>query len=115
MPVVTNIDSDIGVRCFEYGEAEITRLEVKLFPKSGLNLRNMVLAVFTEVLSVGVDDDRRIIVDPGHLFLVHRDDDNHVVLLRDFLHQFYGRPVGDWLYERVPFFLLLCAKIRPVK
>src|SRR5262249_21209791 len=47
--VVTDVDTDARVRSIESREAEIARLEIKFLPEPGVDVRNVVLAIFTEI------------------------------------------------------------------
>ena len=58
-------------------------------------MRNVRLAIFAEIFSVGVDDRGGVVVDAGLLFLVDRNNDHHAVLLRHVLHQLDCRPIGN--------------------
>ena len=78
-------------------------------------VRDVMLAIFAEIFSVGVDDGGGVEVDAGHLLFVDRDDDHHVVLLGDLLHQLGGGAVGDALGQFVPAGVLLGAEIRAVE
>src|SRR6266849_10242694 len=53
--VVADVHADAGVASLEYGVAGVSGREVKLFPKAGVTVRNVVLAIFAEVAAVGVD------------------------------------------------------------
>ena len=75
-------------------------------------MRNVVLAILAEIVAVGVDHGRGVVVDAGHLFFVNRDNDHHAVLLRHFLHQLRRRAVGNLFDGFVPACLLLSAKVR---
>src|SRR5216684_653341 len=52
MAVVTNVDADAGVTGLEYRVAGVPRREIKFFPKPGVTVRNVVLAVFAEIAAV---------------------------------------------------------------
>jgi len=72
-----------------------------------------VLAVFAEIAAVGVDDCRGVEVDAGHLDLVDRDDEHHLVLFRELLHQRDRGAVRDALGQLVPASLLFGAEVGP--
>jgi hypothetical protein len=71
------------------------------------------LAVFAEVLAVGVDDGRGVVVDAGLVLFV----DGTTITMRCFFgqlhHELRGRPLRDALREVVPLRLLLRAEVRP--
>src|SRR6185437_16486669 len=86
VPVVADVHADTADGRVEYRVAEVAWAEVELLPEP-LDLRKMVLPVLPEVLPVGVDDRRRVVVQPRLLFLVHRRDDHHAVLPGDLLQE----------------------------
>ena len=73
MPVVANVNADAGERRVETRIAEIARTEIKLFPKAGSHVRDVRLAVLAEILAVGVDDGRGVVINAGLLFLIDRE------------------------------------------
>ncbi len=75
-------------------------------------MRDVVLAILAQVLTVGVNDRRGVVVDAGYLFLVDGNDDDHAVLLGDLLHEPDGWPIGHALDGLVPARLLLGAEVR---
>ena len=57
-------------------------------------MRDVVLAIFSEILSVRVDHGGRVEINAGHLDFVNRDDDHHAVFLRQLLHAGTVGPSG---------------------
>src|SRR5436190_1496504 len=112
MPVVADVDADVGELRLEDRISEIARLEVELLPEPGRGVRDVALPVLTEIRAVGVDHRRSIVVDAGSLFLVDGDDDYHSVLFGDFLHDLRRRPVRNLLYHVVPLRILLGTEVR---
>src|SRR6266481_1712749 len=113
--VVADVHTDAGITSLEDGVAGVSRREIKLFPKSGVTMRNVVLAVFAQIAAVGVDDRSGVEVDAGHLDLVNRDDEDHLVLLGELLHHGDGGAVGDAFGQLIPASLLFGAEIRAVE
>ena len=76
---------------------------------------DMVLAIFAEIFSIGVDDGCRVVIDAGDLFLVYRRHDDHAMLLRNLLHQLHCWSVRDLFNSVIPASFLLGTKIWGVK
>ncbi len=74
-----------------------------------------MLAIFPQVASVGIDHGGGVEVEPGHLLLVHRNDDGHVVPGGKLLHQADRGTVGDRLRQFIPAGILLGAEVGAVK
>src|SRR5229473_3580656 len=55
MPVVADVDADAGVASLKNRVTGVSGGEVKLFPKAGVAMGDVVLAVSAEVTAVGVD------------------------------------------------------------
>src|SRR6266700_6161743 len=113
--VIADVHPHASIFSFENWIAEIPGSEIKLFPESRMAVRQMMLAVLAEIAAVGVDDRGRVEVDPGHLLFVDRDDNHHVMLCCNLLHQLRGRPVGYAFGHVIPTRVLLRAEIRSVK
>ncbi len=86
MPVVADVHSNPRVSRIECRVAEVAGLEIEFFPETGIDVRDVMLAILAEILAVGVDHRRGVVIDAGDLFLVNRNDDHHAVLLGDVLH-----------------------------
>jgi hypothetical protein len=112
MPVVADVHTHIRITSLEDRIPEIARPEVELLPESGGTMGDVVLPVFAKVRAVGVDDSGRVVIDPRTVLLVQRDDDDHLVLLRDLLHEPRGRPVRNALHGVVPSRALLGTEVR---
>ena len=115
MPVVTNVHTDAGVARIKNGVAGVSRREIKLFPKTRMAMRNVVLAIFAQITSVGVDHRSGVVINAGHFDFVDGNNKNHLIFFRELLHQGDGGAVGDALGEFIPAGLLLRTKIRTVK
>src|SRR5206468_4938171 len=113
--VVANVHADAGVTGLEDGVAGVSGREIKLLPKARVTMRNVVLAVFAEVTAVGVDDRGSVEVNAGHFHFVNGDDEDHLVLFGEFLHQRDGGSIGDAFGQFVPASLLLGAKVRAIE
>src|SRR4030095_10866345 len=81
MTIVADVDADVRITSLEHRVAEIPGMEVELLPEAGRAMRDVVLAILAEVRAVGIDHGGGVVVDPGAIFLVQRDDDHHLVLL----------------------------------
>src|SRR5579863_1466341 len=115
MAVVTYIDADSSVLCFEDRIAEIARCEIKLLPESRVTVRDMVLAILAQIAPVSVDHRRGVEINSGHLFFVNRNHNHHAMFSCDFLHHAYRRAIGNALGEFVPARILFRTKIRAVE
>ena len=51
-----------------------------------MTVRNVMFAVLAEIPTVGIDYSGSIEINARHLFLVHWNHDDHMVLGRNFLH-----------------------------
>src|SRR6185437_9141802 len=74
MTVVADVDADARMARLENGIARVAGSEIKFLPKAGVAMRDVVLAVFSEVAAVGVDDGGGIVVKAGHLDFVNGHD-----------------------------------------
>jgi hypothetical protein len=115
VPVVADVDADRRVARLEHGITEVAGLEVELLPERGQAMGDVVLAVFTHVASVRVEDGGRVVVHALGLFLVDRDHHHHRVFLRDLLHEADGRAVGHLFRELVPAGILLRREVGAVE
>ena len=112
MTVVANVDTELEIGGFKDRPSGVTGFEEKLFIKAGINLWNMRLAILAEVFAVCVNNCCRVVVNASHVFLVDRNNDDHVVLLRILLHQLRGVAVRDFLSGGIPFSILARTEIR---
>ena len=71
----------------------------------------MGLAVLAEIAAVGVDNRGGVVIHTGHLFLVNGHDDDHLVLLRIFLHEAGRMTLGNALRSGIPLPVLARAEI----
>src|ERR1700678_4403526 len=97
MAVVANVNSDAGVLGFKNRIAKIAGSKVKLLPESGMAVRDVMFAVFSQVAAVGIDDSGSIEINAGHLLLVNRNHNHHAMFGGDLLHQANRRPIGNAL------------------
>ena len=65
----------------EHRISEIARREIELLPEAREAVRDVRLAILAEILAVGVDDRRGVVVDAGHLLFVDRHDHDHPCFL----------------------------------
>jgi hypothetical protein len=85
MAVVANVDAYFSDCGLEHRIADVAGTEIKFFPKA-LDLRNVRLAIFAEILAVVINHRRGVVIDAALVFFVHRHDKHDVVAARDFLH-----------------------------
>src|ERR1700761_4355117 len=114
VPLVADVDADLADRGVEHRVAEVARPEVVLLPEP-VDLRDVVLAVLAEVAAVGVDDRRGVVADALLLDLVHRDDQDHVQLPGQVLHELGRGAAGHLLGPAVPLRVLHLAEVRAVE
>src|SRR5687767_4140039 len=112
MPVVTDVDADARERGIEARVTKISGPEVKLLPETRIYVRNVVLAIFAEILTVGVDHRRSVVVNAGDLLLVNRNDNHHAVYLGNFLHQPHGWTIRNSFHSFIPSRLLFGTEVR---
>ncbi|SKV55501.1 Uncharacterised protein [Mycobacteroides abscessus subsp. massiliense] len=98
MSVVTDVDTDLSHRGVEHRVPEISGPKVELLPKS-IKVRNVMLAVFSQVGAVGVDDRRGVVENSRTLLLVHREHHDHAGERRE--------PLGDRTGHRLGVFVVL--------
>ena len=114
VPVIADVDGDLAHTGLPDRVPEVTRLEVVLLVESGVDVGDVDLAVLAQIGSVPVDDRGRVVVDPGHLALVDRQDQHDAVLL-GLLAEELHRGAGDRLGKVVPPLVVLCAEVGSVK
>src|SRR5690349_19534561 len=114
VPVVADVHADPARRGVEDRVAHVAGAEVELLPEA-LDLRDVGLAVLAQVLAVGVDHRRGVVVDARVLFLVHRRDDDDAVLPGHVLEELGRRAVGDRFGVGVVVRVLHLAEVRPVE
>ena len=115
MAVVANVNADASILCLKHGIAQIARSEIKLFPESGMAVRDVMLAVFAEIAAIGVDHRGGVEINAGHLLLVNRDHNDHAMFRGEFLHHAHRRTIGHALRQFVPTRILLRAEVRAVE
>src|SRR6201996_6802589 len=114
VPLVADVDADLADRGVEHRVAEVARAEVVLLPEP-VDLRDVILAMLAEVAAVGVDDRGGVVVHTLLLDLVHRDDQDHVQLAGQVLHQAGGGAAGNGLGPAVPLRVLHLAEVGAVE
>src|SRR5215813_9476267 len=100
--VITNVNTDFRELRLENGITEIAGPEIKLFPKAGRAMRNVVLAIFSEILSVGIDNGCGVVVNALEILLVNRDDQSHTVFFCNLAHHLNGRAVRNFFHHAIP-------------
>ena len=115
MPVIANVHTQPSIFCFKHRISQVAGREIKLLPKSGMAVRDVVLAVFPKIVTIRVYHRCRIEIDSRHLLLVHRNHNHHAVFGRDFLHQLCCGAFRHALGELIPARVLFCAKIGTVE
>src|SRR6266478_3708925 len=113
--VVTDVHTNTRVARLEDRIPGIAGREIKFFPKAGMTVRNVVLAIFAEIAAVGVDHRGGIVVHAGHFHFVDGHDEHHLVFLRQLLHARDRGAVGDALGQLVPAGLLFGAKVGAIE
>ncbi len=93
----------------EVGEPQVARREIKFFVIERV-VGNVHLAVFSREGAVGIEHDRRVVVDAGGAALEQRADDDHAEAARKFREGVAGR-AGDRLRQRKPFGVFFAAEI----
>ena len=111
MAVVANVNAELDVGGIEHRVPGIARLEEELLVKTGVDLRNVCLAVLAEVLSVRVDNRCSIEIHAGHVLFIERHDDYHGVLPGVVLHQLRRWAVGNLLGGCIPLAVLAWTEI----
>src|SRR3954447_7384118 len=111
--VVADVHADLADCGLEDRVTAITGTEVELLPEA-LGLRDVLFAELAEVLAVGVDDRRGVVIDAGLLMLVHRQHHHHPELLGDARELLRRRPVRDQLRVAVVLGVLHLAEVRAV-
>ena len=112
VPIVADVDADIGELRLEDGITQIPGFEIKLLPESRRAMRNVMLPIFPEVLAVGIDDGRRVVIDALDVLFVNRNDDRHAVFPGGLAHELNRGTVGNFLDHAVPARRLLCTEVR---
>ncbi len=74
-----------------------------------------MLAIFAQIMAVGVDDGGGVVINAGHLDFVDGHNENHLMFLGEFLHQRDGGAVGNAFGQLIPAGFLLGTKIRAIK
>ena len=114
VPVVADVHADLADGGVEHGVPHVPRTEVELLPEP-IHVRDVRFSVFAEVFPVCIDDRGGVVVDADLVFLVHRYDQHHRVLLGELLHELRRRTVGNFLRVAVVLGVLHLAEIRTVE
>src|ERR1700730_18098621 len=115
MTVIANVNSHPRILCFKNRISAIPRGKVKLLPKSGMAVGNVVLAVFPKIASIGIDHCRAVEIHAGHLFFVDRNHDYHAMFGSELLHHADGWAIWHALRQFIPARILLRTKIWTVE
>src|SRR4051812_40502523 len=113
MPIVADVNADLRVPRLKRRVSEIPWLEEIFLPEPG-RLRDVILPVFAEVRSVGVDDSGGVVINARHLPLIYGNDDHHLVALGNLLHQL-GRRSGHGFSDIAPLRILTRTEVRAVE
>src|SRR5258708_12920607 len=98
MAVIADVYADLRVLGVEDGISAITGSEIKLLPEPRRHLRDVVLAILAQKLSVSINHGGGVVVEAGHLLLIDRDHNHHTVFSGQALHQ----PGGGTIRDRLP-------------
>src|SRR5207253_11130012 len=71
----TRRSSDLVTRLKD-GITGVSGREVKFFPKTGMAMRYVVLAVFAQIAAVSVDDRGGVVINAGHFHFVDRSEEH---------------------------------------
>src|SRR5262245_6073976 len=102
MAVIANVDADLADASFKDRVTHVIGPKVELLVKTWATLRNMHLAEFAEIRTIGIDHGGGVVIDAGQILLIHRYDQHDAMLLGDFHHEFDSWPVGDFFCQAVP-------------
>jgi hypothetical protein len=78
-------------------------------------MRNVMLAIFPQISSVGIKNGRGIEVKSGEFLFIHRNDNSHLMLGGEVLHEANRGAVGDGFSQFIPPGILLGAEVGAVK
>src|SRR5258708_5948902 len=115
MTVIADVDADSRILGFEDGISQVAGREIKLFPEPRMTVRNVMLAILSQISPISIDHGGSIEVNPRHLLFIDGDHNYHAMLSRNLLHEPDGRPIGHALGQFVPARILLGAKVRAVE
>src|SRR2546427_401575 len=110
--IVADVDSDIWELGLEDRVTEVAGFEIKLLPKPRRTVRDVVLPIFAEILAIGIDNRRGVVVNTLDFFFVNRNDHGHTMLLGDFSHELDGGPIGNLFDHPIPTGRLFGAEVR---
>ena len=113
MSVVTDVHTYLGILGLKNGISQITGFEKELFPKSA-GMRNMVLAVFAQIGSVGINNRRCVIKNACLLPFINGNNNHHLVFTGIFCHQIGGGP-GNRFCRCIPGLVLTGTEIRSIE
>jgi hypothetical protein len=98
----------------EHRVPQVAWAEVEFLPEATY-LGDVGLAVLAQIGAIGINDGGGVIVNAHGLFFVHRNYQDHLGLLGQFLHALDGRAIGDRFGQGVPFGILLLGEIGAVE
>ncbi len=114
MAVVADVHAHLADGGVEHRVATVAGREVELLPEA-LGVRDVLFAVLAQVLPIGIDDSRRVVVQAGAHNLVHRQHQHNARFASDALEALGGGAVGDLLGVVVVLGLLHLTEVGTVE
>src|ERR1700723_941725 len=115
MPVVADVDADLGEAQVENRVPEIARAKIELFPKTRRDVWDMRLAVLAEIRAIVLNDGGGVVKDPFLFDFVHGYDHCDAKRFGERSHESHGGSIGDPFRGLIPFDGLLGAKVWAVE
>jgi len=75
--VVADVNADFGEAEIEDGGAEVAGTEIKFFPEAGSDMRDMRLAIFSEIRAVVLNDRGGVVIDAFGFNFIERDNQGY--------------------------------------
>ena len=114
MAVVTDVDPNFADSSFKHRIPVGARCEIELLPEP-FHLRDVLLAVLTQITTVGIDDCCRVVIQTWLHDFVHRQHEHHSQLFGDALEALGGRAVRNLLGVVVILRILHLAEVRAIE